>query len=346
LTLAQPADLNRNGHADAGVPRYDVVVPTVGRSSLPTLLASLRSALPASSRVMVVDDRPSRRWPLLPDDLEPALDDPRIEVVASGPAGGRGPAAARNTGWRRSGAEWVVFVDDDVDLPVDWVRTLEDDLCRAGPGVAAVQSRLHVPLPPGRQPTDWERNVQGLETAPWITADLAMRRCTLVAVGGFDERFPRAYREDSELALRVLDAGWRLERGRRQVRHPVRPAPWWISVPLQRGNADDVLLERLHGRTWRQRLDVPPGTYAAHRVTVAAAGMALAAGLGRRRHLALAAAGWWTWRTARFAWARIAPGPRTASEVLAMMATSIAIPPAAVVHRAAGRLRWRSHGAG
>jgi hypothetical protein len=65
--------------------------------------------------------------------------------------------------------------------------------------------------------------------------------------------------------------------------------------------------------------------------------------LAGRRRLAGLAASWWAWRTARFAWARIAPGPRTSGEVLAMMATSAAIPPAACFHRAVAQLRWRSN---
>ena len=58
----------------------------------------------------------------------------------------------------------------------------------------------------------------------WATADMAYRREALVAVHGFDERFPRAYREDADLALRVRQAGWRLQVGARTTTHPVRPA--------------------------------------------------------------------------------------------------------------------------
>jgi len=39
------------------------------------------------------------------------------------------------------------------------------------------------------------------------------------------------------------------------------------------------------------------------------------------------------WRTSRFAWHRIAPGPRSAREIAAMVTTSIAIPPTACYHR-------------
>ncbi|WP_418605725.1 glycosyltransferase family 2 protein [Georgenia sp. SUBG003] len=43
-------------------------------------------------------------------------------------SGGRGPAAARNAGWRTTTAEWVAFLDDDVLLPADWSCRLAADL--------------------------------------------------------------------------------------------------------------------------------------------------------------------------------------------------------------------------
>ncbi len=69
---------------------------------------------------------------------------------------------------------------------------------------------------------------------------MAYRTDVLRRVGGFDERFPRAFREDADLALRVLDAGYGLVQGERRTQHPVRPAGWWASLHQQRGNADDV----------------------------------------------------------------------------------------------------------
>lgn len=316
----------------------DVVLPTVGRPSLPGLVRDLHGALPPSAHVIVVDDRPDPTPP-----LAPGVADPRVVVVTSG---GRGPAAARNVGWRASTAPWVAFVDDDVAPPPGWSRALQSDVELAGPDVAAVQGRVEVPLPTDRRPTDWERNVAGLEGAPWITADMVVRRAALDRVGGFDERFPRAYREDTDLALRLLDDGWRLAMGRRHVRHPVRPADWWVSVRLQAGNADDVLLERLHGRGWRARLDAAPGTFPSHALTVGLAVATLAARASGHRRLAAVTSASWAGCTARFAWRRIAPGPRTGRELATMVATSIAIPPAATWHRLRGLVRWRSVPAG
>jgi hypothetical protein len=319
--------------ATIGPPGVDVVVPTVGRSSLAGLLGLLSRTLPPDSSVLVVDDRPSTTRP-----LALGVDDHRFRVARSG---GRGPAAARNVGWQSTSAPWIAFVDDDIELSPLWVRGLLDDLVGAPPDVAAVQGHIEVPLPTGRRPSDWERNVAGLDGATWITADMAVRRTALEGIGGFDERFRRAYREDTDLALRLLDAGWRLMLGQRRVRHPVRPAPWWMSVRLQRGNGDDVLLERLHGRGWRRRLDIAPGALSSYPATMASGVVALAALAAGRRRVATLAAGAWAIRTARFAWRRAAPGPRVAGELAAVLATSVAIPPVACYHRVRGRLRWR-----
>jgi len=317
--------------------RYDVVVPTAGRESLAALLPALAAGDgPLPERVLLVDDRRVPETPLAGPRHLGALSG-RVQVVA-GP--GRGPAAARNAGWRASDADWVAFLDDDVIPPPGWRAELAADLVGLGPGVGASQGRIRVPLPRNRRPTDWERNVAGLQDARWATADMAYRRDALAAVGGFDERFPRAYREDADLALRVLGTGRRIVQGRRCVLHPVpagRPA---VSLAKQAGNADDVLMRALHGRRWRERCGAPRGRRRHHLATTAAgvaAFGALAAGVadGRgagaaawRRRVAVAG-GAWLAGTAELAAARIAPGPRTRHEVATMLWTSALMPFAA-----------------
>ncbi|HEX2052066.1 MAG TPA: glycosyltransferase family A protein [Actinomycetota bacterium] len=320
-------------------PRVDVVVPTVGRSSLRALLASLDAQdAPAPEAVVVVDDRAEPGDPLELGELSPELG-ARVRVVR-GPASG--PAAARNAGWAEAASEWVAFVDDDVVLPRDWLRRLRADLAACDDGVAGSQGRVRVPLPEGRRPTDWERNVKGLEDAAWATADMAYRRCVLEQLGGFDERFHRAYREDADLALRALAAGYRLVRGRRRATHPVRPADPWVSVRLQAGNGDDALMAGVHGSDWRRRAGAPAGRRPVH-VAVTACGVAAlaAAALGRRRVAATGAALWGA-GVAELAWARIAPGPRSRDEVARMVATSALIPAAATWSWLAGLVRHRN----
>src|SRR5918992_1335186 len=223
-----------------GVEQSSVVVPTVGLPSPAVLLDALAQAPgPRPAELVLVDDRPTGE-PLRPE--RPGL--PPVRVVRTG---GGGPARARNLGWRSVRTAWVPFLDDDVAPDPDWYQRLAEALSDLPADVAGSQGRVRVPLPSDRRPTDWERGTAGLATSSWITADLAYRRAALAAVGGFDERFPRAFREDSDLALRIMDTGARLVRGERWITHPVRPADRWVSVRVQAGNADDVLMRRVAG---------------------------------------------------------------------------------------------------
>lgn len=325
---------------------WSVVVPTIGRPQLRVLLESLAAqrfdALPPPDAVVLADDRPLAST--APLDLAglPPLPAP-LTVVRTG---GRGPAAARNAGWRTVSSVWVAFLDDDVVLPAGWADALAADLAACGPDVAGTQARLRVPLPAHRPPLDWERSTAGLERARWATADMAYRRRALAAVGGFDERFPRAYREDADLALRVRRAGWRLVRGGRTTTHPVRPADDAVSVRVQAGAADDALLRVLHGPAWRELAGTGRGRFAWHVAAVAAAAAAVTALLARRRAAAVAAGALWLALTADFARRRIAPGPRPGqpdgvAEWRRMAWTSVVIPFAAVRHRLRGMLAHR-----
>jgi glycosyltransferase involved in cell wall biosynthesis len=315
-----------------------LVVPTLGRPGLGVLLEALAGQLGPDPdlEVLLVDDR---RADGPPPDL-PAKLAPYVRLLRGR---GAGPAAARNVGWRAARHAWVAFLDDDVVPDPDWLAALEHDLAAAGERVGGVQGRIRVDVP--ARPTDWERVTAGLADGRWITADMAYRRAVLAAVGGFDERFPRAFREDAELAFRVRAAGYDLVRGRRAVAHPVRPESPWVSVRTQAGNADDALLRRLYGSRWRQRLEIPPGRRPRHAALTAAGAAALvlaAAGVRHRRlrvPAALAGAAWLA-GTAELAWARIAPGPRTGREVATMAATSVVIPPVATAHWLRGW--WRA----
>ena len=294
----------------------DVVVPAARAELVGRVVAAVGSA-PEIGAVIVA-------WDGAGDP--PALDGAR--VVRTG--GGRGPAAARNAGWRASDATWIAFLDDDVLPTPGWAAGLVRDLDALPATAAGSMGRVEVPLPGGRPPTDWERNVARLAETPGIvTADCALRRAALEQVGGFDERFPRAYREDTDLELRLRDAGWSIERGTRRIVHPVRPADPLVSLGLQRGNADDVLLWALHGAAGHVSLRTK-----ARYALVTAAG---AAGLGGSRAGRLV----WLAATLRFLMQRAAPGPRDARELAGLVVTSAAIPPLALWHTARGLVRHR-----
>ena len=339
-------------------PSYVVVIPTIGRPSLRACLDTLATAVAAAAypprQVVLADDRRGTASPL-PVTVPPPLAGRTIVVTV----GGRGPAGARNAGWRAAAAtEWVVFLDDDVQVSGGWASALAADLGGADPRAGGVQGIVEVPWPAGQRPADSQRATLGLAGARWITADMAYRRAALADAGGFDERFPRAYREDADLALRVVGLGWELRSGRRRVSHPVRPPSAWASLGAQRGNADDAAMRHQHGPGWRERAQAGAGRLRLHAATCAlgAAAVALAASsravsqaggpaAGRRAGWAAAACGaGWLALTAQFAARRILAGPRTAPEIGAMAVTSVLIPPLAVGHRLAGT--WRGRHAG
>jgi glycosyltransferase involved in cell wall biosynthesis len=323
---------------------FDVVIPTLGRPSLARLLGAL-GAQPhkgAPTRVIIAADRrcdaESGALATLDTSGPPeALAGSVVLVRAAVP----GPAAARNAGWRASRADWIAFLDDDVVPGERWYEALARDLEGLGSEVGGSQGRVRVPLAAGRRPTDWERNVAGLEAALWATADMAYRRDVLEKVGGFDQRFRRAYREDADIGLRVTSLGLRIVRGERVTSHPPGPAPFWTSVRLQRGNADDALMRRLHGHGWRERAGAPRGRLHRHALSCGAALLALAARLAACRRIARLAALGAAAGTAELTAARILPGPRGPAEVVRMIATSVVLPFAAVRHRLLGELRWR-----
>src|SRR3954453_20220331 len=103
------------------------------------------------SRVIVVDDRPQ---PVLKLDVPAG-----VEVLRGRAAG---PAAARNRGWRASGADWIAFLDDDVHLTDDWSADLQEDLA-VPDQVGASQGRIETPRL-SRPPSDSERAVMGLQS--------------------------------------------------------------------------------------------------------------------------------------------------------------------------------------
>lgn len=312
---------------------YSVVIPTTGRDSLRQLLEAFEAAAgPEPREIIVVDDRPGGGELPLPGTSH------GVQVIRSG---GRGPAAARNAGWRHAAGTWIAFLDDDVLIAPDWPARLAEDLRGLGENTAASTARIEVPLPAHRRPTDAERGTAGLATARWITADMVYRRSALGAVGGFDERFPRAFREDADLAMRVRLAGYAIARGARVTVHPVRASGPLASVRAQRGNADNALMRRKYGAHWRRHIGEHHRRLPRHLVTTAAGTAAVALGVAGHRRPALGFAAVWAALTGEFAAARIAPGPRTPGEIARMTVTSVLIPPAACWHRLRGELHHR-----
>jgi hypothetical protein len=123
------------------------------------------------------------------------------------------------------------------------------------------------------------------------------------------------------------------------VIHPIRPAPWGISLRQQRKTRFDALLYRKHPDLYRRRIrPVPPWDYYAIVGSIAAA--AVAAGLGHHR-TALAATGVWALLTGPFCARRLRGNSLAPRHVAEMVATSALIPPLSVFWRLYGSWKYR-----
>jgi glycosyltransferase involved in cell wall biosynthesis len=315
-----------------------VVIPTYRRPHLlyRCLLSLLHQTLDAEAfEVIVVDDgrdgltrevvaRVAARRPVHPS----------VRYLTP-PDGARGPAVSRNRGWRAASGDIVAFTDDDTVPQPGW---LAEGVRAVAANVDAAAGRVQVPIP--LEPTDYQRNVKRLEDAEFVTANCFVRRATLARIGGFDERFTRAWREDSDLHFSLLEQRARLVRAPcAVVLHPVREAAWGVSLKEQRNMLFDALLFKKHPRLYRERIrSRPPLRYYA---TVLALLLAPAAAFAGERQFARGAAATWLLLTAAFCLRRLAGASREPRHVLEMIATSVAIPVAAVYWRLAGALRFR-----
>jgi cellulose synthase/poly-beta-1,6-N-acetylglucosamine synthase-like glycosyltransferase len=246
-----------------------------------------------------------------------------------------GPAAARNLGWRAAQGEIIAFTDDDCVPSPGWLKA---GVAAFADGVAGVYGKLSMPLPP--DPTDYERNAAYLEHSEFVTANCLYRRDVLAASGGFDERFTAAWREDSDLFFALLEQGCRLEYAPDAVvLHPVRPAPWGISLSQQRKNRFNALLYKKHPALYRQRVQAsPPWRYYGIIATLL---VALAGAWAGQGAVVLGALGVWALLTALFCAQRLQHTSHAPHHIVEMIVTSILIPPIAIFWRLAGAIKFR-----
>jgi GT2 family glycosyltransferase len=318
-----------------------VIIPTYRRFDLLSrcLAAVCAQDFPAERFEVIVadDDATSRRSSCMREWIEhrfaAAAGAPRLRYVPVTRT--QGPAGARNRGWQEACGSVIAFTDDDTIADRAWLSAGWAALAQ---GFDAVAGAIHMPL--ADRPTDYERNAAGLSNAEFATANCFVRRAALAAVGGFDERFTAAWREDSDLQFSLLERGYRCGYAPEAiVVHPIRPARWGVSISQQRKIAFDALLFKKHRQRYRERIrPAPPWHYY---LIVGAALLAIIAALVHAPGVFLAAALVWLFMTARFCLERLAGTSRAWTHVLEMALTSIVVPPLAVFWRLRGAARFR-----
>jgi len=134
----------------------------------------------------------------------------------------RGPAATRNAGIKRADGEVVLFLGDDIVCPPSLLKAhflwhqKNPESHKALQGKVIWKDAEHVSLLMQWLDEGWQFNFQELpdfcETDFWhfCTAQVSLKKQFLFSFGFFNEKFPAAAFEDTELAYRLSLKGMKL----------------------------------------------------------------------------------------------------------------------------------------
>jgi glycosyltransferase involved in cell wall biosynthesis len=186
-------------------PEISVVVATRDRADrLAGLLRSLAEQTlgRAQFEVVVVDDGSGEG---VVESVADAARESGLDVRTL-PGAGRGPAAARNVGWRAARAPLIAFTDDDCEAAPDWLERVALEAAEH-PGEIIRGPTTPIPRELARTgPFTRTRNI----TTPgpsYETCNIVYPHSVLERLGGFDEGFPEPLGEDTDLGWRARKAG-------------------------------------------------------------------------------------------------------------------------------------------
>ncbi|MGN6398247.1 MAG: glycosyltransferase family 2 protein [Mucilaginibacter sp.] len=248
----------------------------------------------------------------------------------------KGPAAARNYGWLKAKGELIAFTDDDCIPNESWLLSYR----RAYELISesAFTGQTIVPIP--EHPTDYERNISHLQNADFITANCACPKKILLITGGFDEKFPAAWREDSDFEFNLLQSGIPITKIKNAtVIHPVRQARWGVSIADQKKTMYNALLYKKHPQLYRQKIQPSPPVY--YYCIIMSFLLLLTGVLTRSASISVPGLVLWLGMSLLFAWRRLKLTSRHPVHIAEMAITSLLIPLLSIYWQFYGALKYR-----
>jgi GT2 family glycosyltransferase len=162
----------------------------------------------------------------------------------------------------------------------------------------------------------------------------------LEAVGGFDEAFRMAWREDSDLQFKFLLAGIPITRIQEAVVvHPVRKAPWGVSLKEQKKTMFNALLYKKYPSLYKEKIQTTPPWH--YYVIVISFFLFLISETFHFNTLAYASFFSWLTLTLWFSAKRLQSTRRTILHIAEMVVTSILIPFISLYWRHYGSYKYK-----
>ena len=195
--------------------KISVIIPTYNRKdALIKTLESLSSQSYKDFEVIVIDDGSADGTGEIVKKLNLSF---KIQYIFQE---NKGPASARNLGIKRAKGEIIFFTGDDIilskDLLKEHIKTYQTDSKKLAV-LGYTQWAPNIKMTPFRKYiADYHfaypsiDNKQDVNWGCFYTSNISIQRRFLEEVGLFDEEFPYAAYEDTELAYRLSQQGMKI----------------------------------------------------------------------------------------------------------------------------------------
>ena len=229
LVVAQPAGDRPVRFRAVRGPRVTVAISTYQRAHLlPALLRALeQQTLPHGEFSVVIADNGATDSTA--DVLADLAATTPIQLTVVRAEQNRGPAVGRNLAWRAATAPIIAFTDDDCLPTPGWLeaglRAMGEERLVCVGRTSPHPDEAHLTAGP------FARTVRVDDARHFQTCNVFYRRADIDAVGGFDEAFDEPAGEDTDLGLRVVEAGaGAVFAAEAEVFHGVRPSSFRSTV--------------------------------------------------------------------------------------------------------------------
>jgi glycosyltransferase involved in cell wall biosynthesis len=250
MTMSVTKDIVHK-HVD---PIVSVVVPFYNtRTTLKDCLGSLLNQTYPKElfEIILIDDGSTDSgYNVIMEDVERALKNGfRIELIHIKRTG---PAGARNRGIALSKGNIIAFTDADCIVDNTWIENLVKFKGKNLGGVYGETKTLT------ETPLIWPLILVPAKGFKYTTCNIAYSKDVLAKVGFFDEKFREPFREDTDLALSVKEAGWQIAyEPSAVVRHPVKTMRFSKLFHIASRYQYDNLLYKKHPQTFSSEIRVP-----------------------------------------------------------------------------------------